>query len=60
MCNRPGSLLLIPVGDLAQHLIAILCFLVQNGYCIYDDVNRQPIAGLERFRDLVDLDNPFR
>jgi len=57
--NRPGSTLVIPVGDLAQTLIAILCFLVQNGYCIYDDVHNTPIAGLEEFRGLVDVDNPF-
>ncbi len=50
---------MIPVGDLAQHLIAILCFLVQNGYCIFDDVHREQIAGLERFRELVDVDHPF-
>src|SRR4030095_14715027 len=30
--NVPGSLLVIPVADIAQHLIAVLCFLVQNGY----------------------------
>ncbi len=57
--NRPGSLLLMPVGDVAQMMIAILCFLMQNGYCIYDDINHERIAGLERFRDLVDVDNPF-
>jgi hypothetical protein len=57
--NRPGSLLLIPVGDLAQHLLSILCFFVQNGYGIYDDVHGERIAGLERFRHLVDVDNPF-
>jgi hypothetical protein len=56
--NVPGSLLIIPVGDVAQHEIALLCFLVQNGYCIYDDVNKQKIAGLDRFRGLVDVDNP--
>ena len=32
--NVPGSLLIIPIGDTAQHEIALLCFLVQNGYCI--------------------------
>ena len=31
--NVPGSLLAIPVGDLAQHALAGICFLVQNGYC---------------------------
>ena len=43
--NRPGSTLLIPVGDIAQHMIAILCFLVQNGYAMYDDVNGERIPG---------------
>jgi hypothetical protein len=57
--NRPGTTLLIPVADLAQHLVAILCFLVQNGYCIYDDVNGERIPGLERFGHLADVDNPF-
>jgi hypothetical protein len=57
--NRPGSLLLIPVGDVAQGMLAILCFLVQNGYCIFDDVHRKRIAGLEAFRSLVDVDNPY-
>jgi hypothetical protein len=44
--NRPGSTLIIPVGDVAQTLIAVLAFLVQNGYGIYDDVNGTPIPGL--------------
>lgn len=57
--NRPGSTLIIPVADVAQHLLAILCFFVQNGYCISDDIHRERIAGLERFRHLVDVDNPF-
>ena len=43
--NRPGSTLIIPVADIAQHTIAGLCFLVQNGYCITDDVNRERILG---------------
>jgi hypothetical protein len=57
--NRPGSTLIIPVGDVAQHLIAILCFAVQNGYGMFDDVHNEPIPGLERFADLVDLDEPW-
>jgi hypothetical protein len=57
--NVPGSLLVIPVADIAQHLLAILCFLAQNGYCIYDDVNRRPIPGVERFAGLVDVDEPL-
>src|SRR5215211_7185939 len=57
--NVPGSLLAFPVGDLAQHSIAGLCFLVQNGYCLTDDVNGRAIPGMERFRGLVDVDDPF-
>src|ERR687897_1610953 len=57
--NRPGSTLLIPVGDIAQHMIAVLCFMVQNGYALYDDVNGELIPGLERYSDLVDLEEPL-
>jgi pimeloyl-ACP methyl ester carboxylesterase len=56
--NVPGSLLVIPVADIAQHLLAILCFFAQNGYGIYDDVNRRQIPGLEQFRGLVDVEEP--
>jgi hypothetical protein len=57
--NVPGSLLVIPVADIAQHLIAIICFFVQNGYAIYDDVNDRRIPGLEEFGGLVDIEEPF-
>ena len=43
--NVPGSLLVIPVADIAQHLLAILCFFAQNGYAIYDDVNGRRSPG---------------
>jgi hypothetical protein len=57
--NVPGSLLVIPVADIAQHMLAILCFFTQNGYAIFDDVNGHEIPGIERFRDRVDIDAPF-
>ena len=57
--NVPGSLLVIPVADIAQHLIAILCFFAQNGYAIYDDVNHRQIPGLDAFSKLVDVAEPF-
>jgi hypothetical protein len=59
VANRPGSLLVFPIGDVAQHAIANLCFFAQNGYCIYDDVNDRQIPGLARFRRLVDVDEPL-
>lgn len=52
--NRPGTLLVIPVGDLAQHVLLGLCYLLQNGYSIYDDIHRQAIPGLDEFSDLFD------
>jgi hypothetical protein len=57
--NRPGSLLVIPVADLAQHHLAYLCYLVQNGYGIYDDLNRRSIPGLGRFRNLIKTEDPL-
>jgi hypothetical protein len=59
IANHPGSLLVIPVADIAQHNIANLCFFTQNGYCIYDDVNRRAIPGMERFRGIVNVDDPL-
>ncbi len=57
--NRPGSTLIFPVADVAQHNLGILWFLVQNRYCLYDDVNNQPIPGIEKFAHLVDTKNPY-
>jgi hypothetical protein len=57
--NRPGTTLIIPVADIAQTLLNILSFMVQNGFCLYDDVNRQKIPGIERFSKLVDVNHPW-
>lgn len=45
IANHPGSLLVVPVADLAQHLIANLAFFLQNGYGVYDDVHGRPLPG---------------
>lgn len=57
--NVPGSTLVIPVADLAQHMILTLCYLVQNGACIFDDVNGRQIPGMDRFKSIVDVENPY-
>lgn len=57
--NRPGSTLIIPVADLAQHYLAALCYIVQNGACMFDDVHGEKIPGMERFANLVDVNNPY-
>ncbi|HRW09959.1 MAG TPA: hypothetical protein P5121_32880 [Caldilineaceae bacterium] len=56
--NLPGSLLLIPVTDVSLLLLTFLSYMAQNGACIYDNVHGEQIAGIERFRHLVDVDNP--
>jgi len=59
VANRPGSLLIIPTGDLAQHTIANICFYVQNGFSIYDDINHRRIPGIEQYANIVDIENPY-
>jgi hypothetical protein len=54
VANCPGSLLVIPAGDVAQHQLANLCYYLQNGFCLYDDVHGERIQGLERYRHLFD------
>jgi hypothetical protein len=56
VANRPGTLLVIPVADLSQHVLLGLCYLVQNGYIITDDINKRPIPGIEKFVNLVEPD----
>jgi len=57
--NRPGATMIVPVCDLAQHFLLILCFLVQNGQCIYDDHNKRQIPGMEKFKNLVDIEHAY-
>lgn len=59
VANTQGSLFAFPVVDLAQHMILSLCYLVQNGYGVYDDINKQSIKGLERFGHLIDTSSPY-
>jgi hypothetical protein len=54
--NVPGSTLVFPIADIAQHVILILLYLVQNGTGIYDDVNGRPIPGLEQFTHRLNLE----
>ncbi|MFJ7726813.1 hypothetical protein ACIQXV_11675 [Neobacillus sp. NPDC097160] len=58
VANKPGTFLAFPVGDLAQHTLLNLCFYVQNGLAVYDDINNRKIPGLVKYRHIVDVDNP--
>jgi hypothetical protein len=42
--NQPGTLLVIPVADLAQHLLLGLCYFLQNGAVIRDDVHASRLS----------------
>lgn len=57
--NLPGSTLIMPVADVSQHLLLALCYIVQNGSCIYDDINKRPVPGLEKYSSLVSLDSVY-
>src|SRR5438067_1766626 len=57
--NAPGSLLVIPVADIAQQPSSNLCFFTRSGYCLFDDVHGTQVPGLAAFRDLVDVDAPL-
>ncbi len=59
VANKPGSLLVIPVGDVAQQLLLTIAFFNQNGYALYDDVKKRAIPGVEKFGHLVDLKTPY-
>jgi hypothetical protein len=52
--NQPGTLLVIPVGDLAQHVLLALAYMLQNGLVVTDDINGRAVPGIERFRSIVD------
>jgi len=55
--NKPASLLVIPVGDLSQHVLLNILYMLQNGLVLYDDINDRAIPGIENFKDIVDPEN---
>jgi hypothetical protein len=59
VANQPGTLFIIPVGDLSQHVLLALCYMLQNGIVLYDDIKRRPIPGIGKFRNVVDVENTW-
>jgi hypothetical protein len=57
--NKPSTLLVIPVGDLSQHVLFNVLYMLQNGLVLYDDINKQAIPGIEQFNDVVDVNNTW-
>ncbi|QDG53025.1 hypothetical protein FIV42_20435 [Persicimonas caeni] len=54
VANQEGTLLVIPVGDLAQHTLLGLCYMLQNGQVVYDDVHDRPVPGIEAYSHLYE------
>ncbi|MGI9429762.1 MAG: hypothetical protein ACR2NM_13960, partial [Bythopirellula sp.] len=50
--NTKGSTLVIPVADASQHHLANLCYLVQNGAGLFDDISNTAIPGLDAFKSI--------
>ena len=57
--NRPGTLLVTPVGDLSQHVLLNLCYMLQNGLVLTDDIHRRAIPGIGQFTGIVDVNNTW-
>lgn len=57
--NHPGTFLVIPVADLAQHVLLNLCYMLQNGVVLYDDINQRPIPGIDQFKNMGDVNNSW-
>ncbi len=57
--NQPGTLLVIPVADLAQHVLLALCYMLQNGLVLTDDIHKRSIPGIEKFGHLVDTSHTW-
>jgi hypothetical protein len=55
--NHPATLLVIPVGDLSQHVLLNMCYMLQNGLVFYDNINGRAIPGIEAYRDIVDVNS---
>jgi len=57
--NKPSTLVVIPVGDLSQHVLLNLCYMLQNGLVLRDDIHKRSIPGIERFANMVDVTNTW-
>ena len=55
--NKPSTLVVIPVGDLSQHVLLNICYMLQNGLVLHDDINGCAIPGIDHFKDIVDVAN---
>jgi hypothetical protein len=53
IANHEGSTLVLPVADLAQHILGAIWYYALDGRVIYDDIAKKPIPGLEKFPNVI-------
>jgi hypothetical protein len=59
VANHPGTFLVIPVGDLSQNVLLNLCYMLQNGLVMTDDIHRRGVPGIDKFKEIVDTSNTW-
>jgi len=57
--NHPSTLVIMPIGDLSQHILLALCYLLQNGIVLHDDIMKRPIPRINKFKKIVDVNNTW-
>jgi len=55
--NKPSTLVVIPVGDLSQHVLLNICYMLQNGLVLHDDIKQVLHSGHRAVWDIVDVTN---
>jgi len=55
--NKPSTFVVMPVGDLSQHVLLNICYMLQNNLVLYDDIHQRPVPGIEKFKHIVDVSN---
>jgi hypothetical protein len=53
IANHEGSTLVLPVVDLAQHMLDGIWYYALDGRVIYDDIGKKPIPGVEKFPNVI-------
>jgi hypothetical protein len=53
IANHEGSTLILPVVDLAQHMLDGIWYYALDGRVIYDDISKKPIPEIDKFPNVI-------